>query len=126
MAKFNLRSYPQNQKEAPVEDTPFEPHNWIYVDVPFSEDALDDLHKISEKSGASPVRVLRTIVEEYQRNGTPPQLATSDASPIYRRVPLTHQLLRNINEIAAEKRMRPITALQSILEAELHRRAPNP
>src|SRR5216110_2164490 len=95
----------------------------IFLDVPLSEEALTRLHLIAREQGLTPVRVLRQIVETYRRNGKP-HLA-DELVGVYRGIPLTHAFLRDINEMAAEYRLPPLTILKGIVEGELERRVPD-
>ena len=96
----------------------------IFFDVPLAPSSLEALHAIAERDKTTPVLVLQEIAQAFHCNGEPPVVEGDRDVPFVRRgVPVTHELLQNLNEMAAQYRLPPLDILQRIIESELQRRA---
>jgi hypothetical protein len=96
----------------------------IFVDVPLSLGSLRALHAIARHEQTTPVLVLRGLVQDYQKNGEPPEVPMHAGARFIRRgVPITHETLQSLNEMAAKYHRPPSEFLQRIVEAELQKRS---
>jgi hypothetical protein len=96
----------------------------VFFEVPLSPEALRRLHRVAEKKNTTPLLVLKTIVEHYQRNGGPPQPPQRhEDSDVRRGVPVTFSLLRQLNQLEAESgySRRSLDLLRAIVEDGLLR-----